>query len=57
MNIYAVCVVGLEKCMQLYFINVCMCLTELLSQILSVLSSEADTSRLESDDQDTSEIP
>lgn len=56
MNIYAVCVVGLEKCMQLYF-NVCMCLTELLSQILSVLSSEAETSRLESDDQDTSEIP
>lgn len=32
-------------------------LTELLSQIFSVLSSDAETSRLESDDQETSEIP
>ena len=44
--------------MHLYFGNVYfVCLTEQLSQILSVLSSEAETSRLESDDQDTSEIP
>ena len=32
-------------------------LTELLSQIFRVLSSEAETSRLESEDQETSEIP
>lgn len=35
----------------------CVSLTELLSQILSVLSSEAETSRLESEDHETSEIP
>lgn len=32
-------------------------LTELLSQIFRVLSSEAETSRLESEDQETSEMP
>lgn len=40
-----------------FLILISLSLTELLSQIFSVLSSEAETSRLESEDQETSEIP